>query len=275
MNYIKKIAYVCALLLMTTGAAWGMDIFQAARKGNIGRIEELLANGADVNQQDNGGWTPLHLAALRGRKAVTLKLIEVGARVNQQDNNGETALHVAAFWGHEAVVLIFIQAGADVNQANNRGETALHWAARNGGHEKTIRVLIEAGADINQQENRGKTALHEAASNGNEAVIARLIEAGADINQTDNNGKTAVDLAPATTVALLNDYIQRMEQARQRVPVIAHTLALATNGRLGAASPLAWLPQDLLHYITRLATQAEAMDARRPRQAIQRQRKIL
>ena len=234
MNCIKKAAYVFVLLFMTTGAAWGMDIFEAARKGNIGRIEELLANGAGVNQRDNFGFT---------------------------------ALHFAAGYGHEAVVTRLIELGAGVNQANKFGFTALHCAAMNG-HENTIRVLIEADADINQQDNRGETALHSAARNGHENAIRGLIEAGADMNQTTYKGKTAVDLATAfnqpTTVALLNDYIQRMEQARQRVPVIAHTLALATHS---AASPLALLPQELIRHIARLVVQAEAVDARRPRQA--------
>ena len=273
MNCIKKIAYVCVLLLITTGAAWGMDIFEATRKGNIGRIEELLASGADVNQQDSWGNTPLHCASAgRRRKVVALRLIEAGARVNQQNNYGETPLHIAAFWGFEVLALRLIQAGADVNQANNRGETALHWATRNGGHEKAIRVLIQAGADINQQDNRGETALHEAASNSSEAVVARLIEAGADMNRTTSLGQTAVDLATErrqlTIVALLNDYIQRIDQARQRVPVIAHILAQATHHRLGAASPLALLPQELMRHITHLVAEAEEVDARRPRQAV-------
>ena len=204
MIYIKKVAYVFVLLLMTTGATFGMDIFQAARTGNIGRIEELLANGADVNQQDSWGKTPLHLSTENCHEQVTFRLIDASAGVNQQDINGMTALHWAAFWGHKA-------------------------------------------------------------------VVARLIQAGADINQTDNNGKTAVDLATGfnqhTIAALLNDYNQRIEQARQRVPVIAHILARATHHRLGADSPLALLPQELMRHITHLVAEAEEADARRPRQS--------
>ena len=204
MNCIKKIAYVFVLLFMTTGAAWGMDIFQAAGTGNIGRIEELLASGADVNQQDIFGYTPLHRAALTG-------------------------------------------------------------------HTNAIRMLIKSGADVNQQNNDGRTPLHLAAIIGRADAIRMLIEAGADINQTTSLGQTAVDLATASNrqhiVALLNDYIQRMEQARQRVPVIAHILAQATHHRLGADSPLALLPQELMRHITHLVAEAEEVDARRPRQA--------
>ena len=204
MNCIKKIAYVFVLLLMTTGTAWGMNIFRAAATGNIGRIEELLASGADVNQQD-----------------------------------------------------IF-------------GDTPLHGAARYG-HANAIRMFIEAGALVNQQDNGGRTPLHLAAMIGRADAIRMLIEAGALINQQDSYGKTAVDIATASNrqhiVALLNDYNQRIEQARQRVPVIAHILARATHHRLGADSPLALLPQELMRHITHLVAEAEEADARRPRQS--------
>ena len=177
----------------------------------------------------------------------------------------------AAETGNIGRIEELLASGAKANQRNNLGQTALHYAAYNG-HTVIVQLLIDAGVDINQRDNFGFTALHFAAQNGHNAVVARLIEAGADtINQQDDDGKTAVDLATAfnqhTTVALLNDYMKRIEQARQRVPMIAHTLALTTHPRLGAASPLALLPQDVLHYITRLATQAEAMNARRPRQS--------
>ena len=239
MNCIKKIANVCILLLMTTGATWGMDIFQAAGIGNIGRIEELLASGADVNQRNNLGETALHYAALTGHTNAIRMLIELRALVNQQDNHGATALHWAAMNGHANAIRMLIQAGCGVNQKDNYGMIPLHYAARYG-HADAIRVLIAAGADINQQDHDGITALN---------------------NATTFNRHTIV--------ALLNDYIQRMEQARQRVPVIAHILAQATHHRLGADSPLALLPQELMRHITHLVAEAEAVDARRPRQAVQ------
>ena len=198
MNCIKKIAYVCVLLLMTTGTAWGMDIFQAARTGNIGRIEELLANGADVNQSDKRGMTPLHWAARYGHEVVVLRLIGAGADINQQDHEHWMPWHLAMIFGH-----------------------------------KTIASRFE------------------------EAIASRLIETN---RRSDSAyyGKGA---------PYINYYIKRIDQAHQRVPVIAHTLALATNERLGATSPLALLSQELMRHITHLVAEAEEVDARRPRQA--------
>ena len=268
MNCIKKIANVFVLLLMTTGATFGMDIFQAARDGDIGRIEELLANGADVNPQRIFSMTPLNYAVRFDHELVALRLIAAGIDVNQDNYDGTTPLHWAARRGHERIAIRLIEADADINRTDYDGQTALHHAAI-GGHEAIINMLIEAGIDVNQQDNGGSTALHCALSNEN--AIRGLIEAGADINRQNNDGEIALDLAKSyqlhTIIALLNGYNQRIEQARQRVPVIAHRLAFATHPRLGAESPLAPLPQELMCHITHLVAQAEEVDARRPRQA--------
>ena len=234
MNCIKKIAYVCVLFLMTTGAAWGMDIFQASETGNIKRIEEFLANGADVNQQDIFGDTPLHGAARNDHVDAIRMLIKSDADIHSQNIVGMTALHCAAMNGRTDAIRMLIELGARVNQQDHRGRPALYWAAK-GGHENAISVLIEAGADINER------IVWDAAIFCKEYIVV-----------------------------FLDDYNQRIDQARQRVPVIADILAQATHHRLGADSPLALLPQELMRHITHLVAEAEEVDARRPRQAVQR-----
>ena len=46
-------------------------------------VQALIAAGANVNQQNNNGWTPLHCAASNGHQAVVQALIVAGADVNQ------------------------------------------------------------------------------------------------------------------------------------------------------------------------------------------------
>ena len=74
-------------------------------------VELLLANKADVNVKDNGGYTPLHWAALGEQKDMAELLLASKADVNAWDSNGETPLHWAAVHGHKHVAELLRQHG--------------------------------------------------------------------------------------------------------------------------------------------------------------------
>ena len=60
----------------------------------------MLAEGANVNVQDNGGWTAVILAAWNGRSDILHILLAKGAEVNAKDDHGQTALMHAEEFGH-------------------------------------------------------------------------------------------------------------------------------------------------------------------------------
>jgi hypothetical protein len=55
-------------------------------------VEEL---GADVNQRDDGGYTPLHHAAARGDNELILYLVSKGADVKAISRRGQTTADMA------------------------------------------------------------------------------------------------------------------------------------------------------------------------------------
>ena len=73
------------------------------------------------------------------------KLIEAGADVNAQNNEGWTVLMLASYFGHPEVAKLLVESGADVNAQNNEGVTALILALE-GGHPEVAQLLMEAGA---------------------------------------------------------------------------------------------------------------------------------
>ena len=163
-----------------------------ARDGELSEVRRLLADGVNVNAENNeGGWTALHLAVAEGHAETVKVLIAAGANVNAASKYGR-ALYSAAPYGHTEVAKILIAAGANVHVKHD-GRTALHMAAING-HTEFAKVLIAAGANVNA-DNDSVTALHVAAYNGHTEVVKILIAAGAKVNASVDDGWTALHVA--------------------------------------------------------------------------------
>ena len=100
---------------------------------------------------------PLHEAAGKGDIRKVERILNEGVDVNDNDNyHKRTALHYASQWGHADVVLFLIRRGANVNTRNNGGETPLHYA-------KTVEVaeiLLENKAKITARNNKGNPPLY-------------------------------------------------------------------------------------------------------------------
>lgn len=105
--------------------------------------------------------TKLNAACISNNLIKVKRLIAAGVKVNQVDNYGNTPLHLAAWRGEEDIIKTLISAGSDVNKANKYGETPLHWAVENG-NEKSARLLAKhiPGAKIYQYKS-GAIAIYE------------------------------------------------------------------------------------------------------------------
>ena len=57
-------------------------------------------------------------------KNVVEVLKEKGANIDQKNNHGDTPIHIAALEGKNVLVQQMLDAGADIYIANNRGFTA-------------------------------------------------------------------------------------------------------------------------------------------------------
>ena len=99
-------------------------------------LDYLLSAGANVNQEDAEGYTPLHLAVAAcgdyslWRKKNMLEtvnfLLKKGAKIDATDERKRTALHQAVLVGcNDKVVMALLLAGADVSAKDVRGRTPL------------------------------------------------------------------------------------------------------------------------------------------------------
>jgi ankyrin repeat protein len=139
-----------------------------------------VADVADVPQKAlapgnrNGG--VLMWAAMGARDPQILRrLVERGAQINEADHLGGTPMSAAAGKSeHPEVITMLASLGADVNQRVNFGVTPAMVAAENNHTPGIIEALAEAGADFSLRNDLDRTALEVARLHENSVALEAL-----------------------------------------------------------------------------------------------------
>jgi len=217
----------CVLLF---GGSCERSLGDAARAGDVGRVECLLAEGADPNEPDGEGWVPLqhaakgrqervasillahgaaasggavsalHLAAGHGSVGVAWLLLDGGADPNATHpaygSPLNTVVALDESWSREVAVIVkaLISCGAEPNAANSEGMTPLMVAALMG-HSEVVGLLLSAGAQVDAKDGEGRSCLHYAARGGSIPVVTDLLHHGADPSAVSNDGQTPAGAA--------------------------------------------------------------------------------
>ena len=71
------------------------DFTEPAEERALEAAKALLKMGADVNEANATGWTPLHAAAFAGANKLVEFLVENGAKLDVQNGCGQTPLSLA------------------------------------------------------------------------------------------------------------------------------------------------------------------------------------
>jgi hypothetical protein len=87
-------------------------------------VDILIQKGANLNAQDEHGFTALTWASWSGLTKTAQRLIELGADITLADNRGNTPLMMAAQRGHTAIVEQLIARGASRMATTVEGKTA-------------------------------------------------------------------------------------------------------------------------------------------------------
>ncbi|XP_030844117.1 ankyrin-3-like [Strongylocentrotus purpuratus] len=155
---------------------------------------KLHCQGAEVNESNNGGRTPLQLAASNGHLDVTKELISQCADFKKTDRDGWTALHSAAAKGHLDVVTEIISQGVDVGKASDKGWSALYLAAA-AGHVRVSSALLSQQAELAKANIIHWTEFHSAAERGDLDAMKDHVSQGAKLNKAGSFGWTALHIA--------------------------------------------------------------------------------
>lgn len=181
-------------------------LLSAAELGELDRLRELVAAGADVNTLEYESRTPLRLAVDQCHLDCVRELLAAGADVNARDKDGNTPLHYAAEVS-SGVLLELLAKGALIEARGHGGRTPLHEAAWVGNVD-CVRVLLSAGASIKAKDVDGYSPLYFAALCGRLDCVRELLEKGATFNPNSkadiHTRETALSRGWVEIVAMLD-----------------------------------------------------------------------
>lgn len=208
----------------------------AAEKGEYDIVTELIKQGAKPLVFNSKGDTPLHLAALNGRKVV-VKGLQTPEMCQIRGDGDRTVLHCACEGCPEMVGELVNVCKSDVMAVDNEGRTPLHIAALYG-KEKAVKELITTfKCPVDCKDARGCTPLQCACQNDHLAVVKLLVKQHkASLTHVNAKGETALDVAVANGKAEMVDLLVKFgcnpNSPSQDGSTLLHTACAKGHARL-------------------------------------------
>jgi len=137
----------------------------AAYEGDTTQVQQLLAEGADINALDEANWDALHIAVRRNHVETARTLLEQGANPNtREDKSGEGRVKV----------------DSDYTFTDSLSGNPVIVTAAQNDNEELVQLLIDHGATVNATNKFCLSAIDMAVSHKNATMIQMLLNAGAD-----------------------------------------------------------------------------------------------
>jgi len=158
----------------------------------------LIAGGANVNQTQPDGSTPLHWAVYRVDRELVAALLRRGAKAGTVNKYGASPLTEAARIANLELTGMLLEAGANANVSNDDGQTPLMLAARTG-NVPLAQLLVQHGADVNRRETyRDQSALMWAAAESHGEMVEFLVsqKAELDVRAKSTDWETQISSEP-------------------------------------------------------------------------------
>jgi len=190
--------FVVALGCSAAAQAQTSTLTDKIQAGDRKAALALIAAGANVNQTQPDGSTPLHWAVYRVDRELVTALLRRGAKAGTVNKYGASPMAEAARIADVELAGMLLEAGADANVSNEDGQTPLMLAARTG-NVAMARLLLQHGADVNRRETyRNQSALMWAAAENHAEMVEFLVsqKAELDVRARSTDWETQISSEP-------------------------------------------------------------------------------
>lgn len=174
-----------------------LNFISACRNGDITTVKQLI-NDIDVNYKDEYGFTALMWASFHDIPQtnhdipqIVDELVKKGADMNAQNNDGWTALMFASWSGYHKIASLLLSIGANRDLQNDRGRNAYDLALKTNNLD--VMLVLNPNL-IHEQDASGNTLLEEACSIRRSQSVSFFYEHGADFYRENNDGISALDM---------------------------------------------------------------------------------
>lgn len=160
-------------------------LLRAVDRGDLHRVKQLVAEGADVNAVRESHRVPLVGAAVKGHVEVAKFLLEHGADVNGGPESYGGPLMLACTMGNVEVVKLLLRHGADASVTGKTpsGLISLLLAIVTGQTD-AFKVLLEHVIKLDSKHASPDDFLLPAAIFGRTDIARTLLDHGANVNGT-------------------------------------------------------------------------------------------
>lgn len=159
-------------------------------------LQTLISGGAEINERNKDGVTPLALAIENGVEEHIRFYAEHGADINSKDTKGTTPLILALkdSDGSDKILKAIVNP-ANISSTDSDGNTPLIVAIQNNATLAKIQYIISITEDVNTRNADGNTALYLTVLKNRQKVGELLLSKNADIFAANNRSKSPLSLA--------------------------------------------------------------------------------
>lgn len=179
-------------------------VVEAARRGDLSLLNEMIAAGIDLQVRDKEGGNALTRAAAAGHTEAVKRLLDAGVPVDWTGRDGATALMRAMASdqaGSEATLVVLLAAGANVH-ARDAGHRPVVDYAATGATEGKLEALARAGGSWTAT--TMANVLEAASGQGRIEVVRALTPQATDARGRNRALCRAVEQGHAEVVGLLS-----------------------------------------------------------------------